>query len=113
MKRKARFTFEQHRAAGRDLCSAREVLVNLQCRLSNCYGKTKPVAHKAQDAVRAVDALRYLLDEIVLHEHPHDDAVLRFYLGTPAADDPGAQGDEHGNHVGGDDRYDDESINGG
>ena len=70
MKRKPRYTLEQHKALGRELFDMRERLCSLVVDLSGAYPATCRGYHYLHKAIDGLDLARCALDEELFKENP-------------------------------------------
>ena len=73
-------SLDEHLALGRELKTMRERLVSLAVELGNKYSLSTNVLRKADKTYRAIDELRWKLEDIVFGEHPErEGANFRIY----------------------------------
>jgi len=70
-----------HVEIGRNLQTSRDYLVHLAVDLANTYGKSSRPARAAEKALRAVDELRNVLDDVSAGELPGDRWSTTIYYG--------------------------------
>lgn len=82
------FTLEEHAELGEALKNCRKTLMDAAIRVPNTYGFRTPAARLAEQALKALDALRCELDNRVCSEQPmpahgSPDRILKIYYGRP------------------------------
>jgi len=69
MAHKSPLTFEEHKALGERLCTARETLLDAGLTVAKHYNKTSKEARQLFKVVDDIDAVRCLLDDHVFDEY--------------------------------------------
>jgi hypothetical protein len=81
------FSYDEHKAAGRELKQMRDRLVHLSVDLANTYGTSSKVARGSKKAYETLDDLRSELDNIVGRDCPdRSDLELNHIYFPPKAE---------------------------